>query len=80
MLGIGAVPDRGTLEMSLSRAEHPCQRYRESKGRAWGRYERRAKGSCSENRMVQPFTGKAQTGANILGFKIGMLGQNLFSS
>ena len=30
--------------------------------------------------MVQPFTGKAQTGANILGFKIGMLGQDLFSS
>ena len=30
--------------------------------------------------MVQSFTGKAQTGANILGFKIGMLGQNLFSS
>ena len=30
--------------------------------------------------MVQPFTGKAQTGADILGFKIGMLGQNLFSS
>ena len=28
----------------------------------------------SENRMVQPFTGKAQTGADILGFKIGMLG------
>ena len=30
--------------------------------------------------MIQPFTSKAQTGADILGFKIGMLGQNLFSS
>ena len=34
----------------------------------------------SENRMVKPVTGKAQTGANILRFKVGMLGQNLFSS
>ena len=40
----------------------------------------RAKRSYSENRMVKPFTGKAQTGANILRFKVGMLGQNPFSS
>ena len=40
----------------------------------------RAKGSYSENQMVKPFTGKAQTGANILRFKVGMLGQNLFNS
>ena len=30
--------------------------------------------------MVQSFTGKAQAGANILRFKIGMLGQNLFNT
>ena len=30
--------------------------------------------------MVQPFTGKAQAGTDILGFKIGMLSQDLFSS
>ena len=29
--------------------------------------------------MVQPFTGETQTGANIFIFKVGMLGQNLFS-
>ena len=30
--------------------------------------------------MIQPFTGKTQTGANILRFKVGLLGQNLFNS
>ena len=34
----------------------------------------------SENRMVQPFTGKAQTDANILRFKVGVLGQDLFNT